>query len=160
MHAEARDFIRRQVSHFSVLEIGSLDVNGNIRDLFAGWDYLGIDRIEGNGVDVVADGATFDTSKRFDVVVSCEAFEHAENWQAIVANVARLLRPGGYFFGTAAGPGRPPHKCDGNPLTDNSEWYANIEPLVLAKSLESNHLIDVIVEHRGTDVRWSARKPV
>lgn len=158
MHAEARDFIRRQVSQLAVLEIGSLDVNGSVRDLFPHYDYLGLDRVAGNGVDVVADGATFDTPKRFDVAVSCEAFEHAENWREVVANVARLLRPGGLFIGTAAGPGRTPHKCSGEPLTDGSEWYANVCPVELAAVLESNHFREVIVEHRGTDVRWTARR--
>jgi SAM-dependent methyltransferase len=158
MHAEARDFIARQVAHLAVLEIGSLNVNGGIRDLFPGWDYLGIDLQDGPGVDVVADGSTFDTPKRFDVVVSCEAFEHTANWKQVCGNAVRLLRPGGIFMGTAAGPGRPAHKCSGEPLTDGSEYYGNVCPVELASVLSTLPVCEVAVEHRGRDVRWFCRK--
>lgn len=157
MHAEAYDFIRRQVGELSVLEIGSLNVNGSVRDLFPHWDYTGLDRVAGPGVDVVADGATFTTSKRYDVIVSCEAFEHDPGWRSIVANVAKLLRPGGLFLGTAAGPGREPHKCSGEPLTDGSELYENVDPAELRNSLTLHHFDEIHIEHRGNDVRWSAR---
>lgn len=158
MHPEARDFVQRQVGRLSLLEFGSRDVNGGIRDLFTGWDYLGVDRVPGRGVDAVADAAMFDTPKRYDVVACCEAFEHAENWRAIVANAFRLLRPGGLFVGTAAGPDREPHNCDGTPH-DGKEWYANIVPDELADELHAVGFRDGLIEHRGTDVRWSCRKP-
>lgn len=155
MHAEARDFIARCREELSILEIGSRDVNGGIRDLFAGWDYLGIDATDGPGVNVVADGATFETTKRFDVIACCEVFEHAANWQNIVRNAAELLKPGGVFIGTAAGPGRVPHNCDGTPH-DGVEYYANICPKALEFRLR-NHFHFVRVDHRGADVRWTAR---
>lgn len=156
MHAEAHEFIARCRGELSILEIGSLDVNGSIRDLFIGWDYFGIDLVKGPGVDRVADGAGFSTSKRFDVVACCEVFEHNANWRSIIQNAARLLKPGGLFFGTAAGPGREPHNCSGAPA-DGTEFYANIEPDQLRNEL-ANHFQNVIVEHRGADVRWSVRK--
>lgn len=155
MHAEAREFIARCREELSILEIGSRDVNGGIRDLFPGWDYLGIDTTDGPGVNVVADGATFDTPKRFDVVVCCEVFEHTANWPKIVTNAAKLLKPGGVFMGTAAGPGRPAHNCDGTPH-DGKEHYENIDPASLEFRLKS-HFQFVRVDHRGADVRWVAR---
>lgn len=159
MHPEAREFIANARRELSILEIGSFNVNGGIRDLFAGWDYLGIDLEAGPGVDIVADGATFETPKRFDVVASCEAFEHTENWREIVANAHRLLKPGGLFIGTAAGPGRAPHNCDGNPA-DGSEFYANVEPGELLSVLNAAGFREVVVDVAGNDVRWTARKPI
>lgn len=160
MHAEARDFIVRQVSQLSVLEIGSLNVNGGIRDLFQHFDYIGIDKVHGPGVDIVCDGADFASPKQFDIVVCCEVFEHAKNWRDIVRNVWFLLRPGGLFIGTAAGPGRQPHKCSGEPLNDDSEYYGNICPLDLTQTLCNSEFVNLYVEHRGLDVRWSCRKSV
>lgn len=157
MHPEAREFVHRQVSRLAAIEIGSLNVNGSIRDLFPHYDYLGLDLVAGPGVDVVADGATFDTPKRFDVAISCEAFEHAANWREVVKNISRLLRPNGIFIGTAAGPGREPHNCDGTPHS-GVEHYENVCPLALATCLEENGFREVLVEHRGKDVRWSARR--
>ncbi|XAH21472.1 class I SAM-dependent methyltransferase [Xylophilus sp. GW821-FHT01B05] len=40
----------------------------------------------------------FDTTDRFDRVVSVEMFEHLRNWPQAFANVARWLQPGGRFF--------------------------------------------------------------
>ena len=39
-----------------VLEVGSLDINGSIRDLFQNCEYTGIDLGEGKGVDVICPG--------------------------------------------------------------------------------------------------------
>ena len=94
MHPEAREFVHRQVSRLAAIEIGSLNVNGSIRDLFPHYDYLGLDLVAGPGVDVVADGATFDTPKRFDVAISCEAFEHAANWLSLI-HISEPTRPCG-----------------------------------------------------------------
>jgi hypothetical protein len=44
-------------SDVKVLDIGSLDINGNIKYLFnAPYYYIGVDLFEGNNVDVVCPG--------------------------------------------------------------------------------------------------------
>jgi cyclopropane-fatty-acyl-phospholipid synthase len=40
----------------------------------------------------------FDTSERFDRIVSVEMFEHMRNWRELFARVHRWLEPGGQFF--------------------------------------------------------------
>jgi cyclopropane-fatty-acyl-phospholipid synthase len=48
---------------------------------------------------ITADMNTFDiTAARFDRVVSIEMFEHMKNYERLLANVARWLRPGGKLF--------------------------------------------------------------
>ncbi|WP_298923200.1 cyclopropane-fatty-acyl-phospholipid synthase family protein [uncultured Ramlibacter sp.] len=47
---------------------------------------------------LTSDINAFDTSERFDRVVSVEMFEHLRNWPRAFAGVARWLRPGGLFF--------------------------------------------------------------
>jgi SAM-dependent methyltransferase len=161
MHPAARQYIERKLAAFKVLEIGSLDVNGGIRDLFPARDYIGIDRVSGKGVDTLADGASFDTGDRFDLVVCCEVFEHAANWEAICANVAKILKPGGSFWGTAAGPGRAAHTCRGEYMPDpenRKEYYENIEPEKLRKTLVDCGFQAVEIDRLGLDVRWSAVK--
>lgn len=156
MHPEAYDFVRHALGEISVLEVGSLNVNGTVRDLLPHVNWIGIDRIAGAGVDIVADGATFDTPYRFDLIICCEVFEHAENWRTIVSNISRLLNSTGRFIGTAAGPGREAHLCSGQPMPDPpTEWYENIDPIELEAVLRSRFRV-VRVEHRGKDVRWFA----
>jgi SAM-dependent methyltransferase len=98
-----------------VLEVGSLDINGSIRNAFVDCRHVGLDCRPGPGVDVV--GLAHDYPGRdgeFDVVCALETFEHDPYAPQTVANMLRLLRPGGLFLMTCAGEGRPEH---GTPRT-------------------------------------------
>jgi hypothetical protein len=64
-----------------VLDIGSLDINGNNRQFFTNCDYTGIDIGAGKNVDVVARGHEYIADEPFDVVISTECFEHDEFWR-------------------------------------------------------------------------------
>lgn len=83
----------------NVLDVGSFDVNGNLRPLVErrGWSYTGVDIAPGKNVDVVTldpyrfpfeDGA-------FDIVMSGSTMEHVAAIWAWVPELVRLLRPGG-----------------------------------------------------------------
>lgn len=93
----------------SVLDIGSLDINGNNRYLFEKYNYIGVDIGEGRNVDVVCRGHLYDTEQRFDTVISTECFEHDEFYNLTIANMYRLLSPGGLLLFTCATTGRAPH---------------------------------------------------
>jgi SAM-dependent methyltransferase len=136
------------------LEVGSRIVNGTVRSLFTGCEYVGIDVVAGDGVDVVADGAHYE-SELFDCVVCTEVLEHAENAAGICENVSRLLRPGGYFLVTAAAPPRTPHSVDGGPLRDG-EFYRNITVETLFSWLDWASLLSF--ERDDGDVRVLAKK--
>jgi cyclopropane-fatty-acyl-phospholipid synthase len=45
-----------------------------------------------------ADMNSFDTTERFERVISVEMFEHMRNWRSLFARVSRWLQPGGRFF--------------------------------------------------------------
>lgn len=115
-----------------VLEMGSRDLNGSIRDWVAKQDiasYTGIDTAEGFGVDVVADAATFIPVHPTDLVICMEMFEHASNIPQVVANVARILAgTSGWFLMTCAMDPRRPHSgIDGGELQEG-EYYGNVDP--------------------------------
>lgn len=96
-------FVRKEV-----LEIGSLNINGSIRQFFEQCIYVGVDIGEGRDVDLVAKGenlAYLDDS--FDVVASCECFEHNPEWAATLRNMIRMC--GGLVFFSCATTGRPEH---------------------------------------------------
>jgi SAM-dependent methyltransferase len=94
-----------------ILEIGSYDVNGTVRKVFDGSaDYVGLDLVEGPGVDRVGFGHEYDEPDgRFDVAISGECFEHDPYWRESFANMVRLTRPGGLVAFTCASRGRPEH---------------------------------------------------
>lgn len=120
-----------------VLDVGSLDVNGNNRYLFSNCSYIGVDVGAGKNVDVVTPGHLYDApDESFDVVVSTECFEHDMYYQETWKNIIRMLKSGGLFLFTCAAPGRDEHgtqrtRPQDSPLTSaiNQEWanyYRNI----------------------------------
>lgn len=92
-----------------VLDIGSLDINGNNRYLFSSYTYTGVDLGEGPNVDVVSLAHEYCPGKEFDIVLSTECFEHDRHWPLSIKNCMALLKPGGLFMFTCAAPGRAPH---------------------------------------------------
>ena len=93
-----------------LLEIGSLDVNGSVRDLFPRADpYVGIDLAPGRAVDVVASGHDFGRDESFATVVTTECLEHDPGWRQTLTNIERVLRPGGLLVLTCATTGRHEH---------------------------------------------------
>ncbi|MDR7946051.1 methyltransferase domain-containing protein [Achromobacter aegrifaciens] len=93
-----------------VLEVGSRDVNGTLRTIFADpqSEYVGIDIFEGPGVDLVLDASRivgqFGT-EAFDVVLSTEMLEHCYDWQGALYQMAATLREGGILVLTTRSPG-------------------------------------------------------
>jgi len=102
-HQSQQDFCERVKARFpayftgtTVLDCGSLDINGSNRPLFAGGRYTGVDIAPGRNVDLVsaihdlklADGA-------FDVIVSTECFEHDRHYADSLRNIVRMLRARG-----------------------------------------------------------------
>ena len=97
-------YLRPEPEPIRVLDIGSAQVNSrtlSYRDLFTppDFDYLGLDLAPGENVDFVpADPYCWDeiASDSFDVAVCGQAFEHSPYFWITAAEIARVLRPGGY----------------------------------------------------------------
>ena len=117
-----------------VLEVGSLDINGSVRQFFTSCTYIGIDVGEGRGVDVVAEGQSYDgKTNSFDTTISCECFEHNPHWVDTFNNMIRMTKKGGLIIMTCATTGRPEHgttrtKPKDSPLTIGKGWdyYQNL----------------------------------
>jgi SAM-dependent methyltransferase len=122
------------ISGAKVIEIGSYDVNGSIRQVFAhSREYLGVDLTEGPGVDLVRYGHEVDhPDGTHDLAVSGECFEHDPYWRETFANMVRMTRPGGLVAFTCASRGRPEHGTrrseNGSPGTQavGLDYYRNI----------------------------------
>lgn len=103
-------FVHDSGSELKVLEIGSYDVNGSIRQFFTGADYVGVDLCEGPGVDLVSYGHEVSLpDATFDITISCECFEHDPNWIKTMNNMYRMTKPGGLVVISCATLGRLEH---------------------------------------------------
>jgi SAM-dependent methyltransferase len=105
MHPSAyetgKQFIQRFLPCDSVvLEVGSYNVNGTLRD-FCPPDcrWIGIDHEPGPGVDKVFQGLTLPfENASVDVVVSTSCLEHDRFFWNTFTEMARVCRPGGYIY--------------------------------------------------------------
>lgn len=136
-HQQQRDFLTKVksehpewFSNVSVLEVGSLDINGTVRDFFEAWEYVGVDVGPGPGVDVVENGENLTyADNSFDVAISAECFEHNPEWAATFANMHRMAMDAVIF--TCASEGRPEHGTrrshpDNSPFTTDWNYYRNL----------------------------------
>jgi SAM-dependent methyltransferase len=128
-----RDMFPEKFINCRVLDIGSLDINGNNRYLFHNYSYIGVDIGEGPNVDVVKRGHEFHDDVPFDIVISSECFEHDEFWDKTIENAIKLLKPGGIFLFSCATTGRPEHGTrrttpQDSPFTSKIEndYYMNL----------------------------------
>ena len=115
-----------------VLEIGSLNINGTVRDYFDDCFYVGVDIADGPGVDIVSLGHELDfPDETFDVVISCECMEHNPYWLETFTNMIRMSRA--LVIMTCATTGRDEHGTTRSnpacsPLTVEAGWdyYQNL----------------------------------
>lgn len=105
----AKELLPEYFSGVAVLEIGSYDVNGSNRSLFTPTRYIGVDLIDGPGVDYVGLGHLFRSRCRFDVVISTECFEHDPFYVETLANMLRHTRRSGMVLFTCASTDRAEH---------------------------------------------------
>lgn len=114
----------------SVLDVGSLDINGNNRYLFDGCEYTGIDLCSGKNVDIpVACHLIRSWQGCFDIIISTECFEHDEHWKESLQNIIRMLKSNGLFIFTCATIGRKPHgipECRPSDSPGTNHYYKNL----------------------------------
>lgn len=111
MHSSVLEWVGRVVSTYDldrgrVLEIGSYDVNGSVRQFFPHAEYHGIDVRPGPGVDEVkpANYMVYTPDKPwFDTVISTEVLEH-DRWPwTTLCYMGESVRPGGMVVITCRG---------------------------------------------------------
>lgn len=126
MHVETMELMRRFVKRlpslnvtptgndgkYSVLDVGSYDVNGCYRPLFdpATFNYVGLDVEKGPNVDLVLptddsfDPYTIEAWKKvlddrkFDIVISGQCLEHVEYPWLTMKCIANTMKEGGVAF--------------------------------------------------------------
>jgi SAM-dependent methyltransferase len=84
-----------------VLDVGSMDVNGSLRDHAPPTCmYVGIDLSPGPGVDLVLDNPyTYPfRDEYFDAIVSTSCFEHDQLFWLSFIEMIRVTKPGGYIY--------------------------------------------------------------
>lgn len=149
-HPEQQNFILsvKQLfpSNFSdvrVLDVGSLDINGNNRIFFdSTCHYLGLDIGFGKNVDVVCRCHEFKDTHGFDTIISTECFEHDEFWTESIKNIINLLKSDGLFVFSCAADGRQEHGTQRTSPQDSpftcaiNDYYHNLSKEEFEEKIE------------------------
>jgi SAM-dependent methyltransferase len=159
-HPAQRDFFLRLKTKFpekfkncNVLDIGSLDINGNNRFLFEDYTYIGVDVGSGPNVDVVSKGHEFKSNEKYDIVISSECFEHDMYYEETIKNCIDLTKNNGLFTFTCASTGRPEHgtrrttKQDAPLLEEYGEWYDYYKNLTEEDIKRIKNFDEIFVEY-------------
>ncbi len=148
-HKEQEDYFRNLKVRFAkeidsaenIVEIGSSDLNGSVRDYFSKDSlYFGVDLHPGKGVDSIIPGELLQLPDAWaDIMISTECFEHAKNWKQILLNMIRITKHGGLIFLTFAGIGRNTHgtiDCHDWASKSTNDYYSNLSPNDIGKEIE------------------------
>lgn len=139
-----------------VLDVGSLDVNGNNRYLFDNYSYTGIDLGEGPNVDIVSKGHEYKPNKQFDVVISTECFEHDMHWKETIKNCVELTKSGGLFIFTCASTGRPEHGTSRS--LDWASPFSHLQFNDYYKNLTEDDIMEVLDPLDFTEIYFEYNK--
>ena len=131
------NFIQRVARKFpdsfmgkDVLEIGSLDINGSVRQFFESCNYVGCDLGVGKGVDIIAHGHMLDyEDNHFDTSISCECFEHDQHWVKTFAKMIALVHDDGLIVFSCATTGRAEHGTHAHGANEapfTNDYYRNL----------------------------------
>jgi SAM-dependent methyltransferase len=103
-----REFVEKYLSRdieLRIADVGSYDVNGTYRPLFAHdrWHYAGFDVAPGPNVDVLLGDAeqwqlAVEFRGAFDVVISGQTLEHVRRPWVWIKQIGGLCRPGGLVW--------------------------------------------------------------
>jgi len=143
----------------TVAEAGAMDVNGSARaaiEAHGPASYTATDMRPGPGVDVVCTAEELPGllgEGSADVVISTEMLEHAADWQAAVAGMTRVLKPGGVLVLTTRGPGFPLH---GYP---DDHWRFTVEAMDAILKAAALDVLRAEPDPEAPGVFAKARKP-
>lgn len=176
MHLKQKEYCDRVKNEFPayfevsrVLEIGSLDVNGDNRYLFNDCDHVGLDVVPGKNVDVVSIAHEYEAPEEsFDVVFSTNAFEHDMYLDKTLPKMVELLKPGGLMFFSCARKWLPHGTIDKGPDASGTvqlggEWanyYKNVIPDRIREILDLDEIFETyhLLPYKNDLQFWGVKK--
>lgn len=99
----AKLFINKYITSTnpSILDIGSYDVNGSLKDFIPkNCTYVGLDAEYGKNVDcIISEDYKFPLNdSSFDIIMSTSCFEHCDFFWLVLLEMARCLKVNGFIY--------------------------------------------------------------
>jgi len=166
MHKNVQDYcesIKAKHPQFfkncSVLDVWSLDINGNNRYLFEDCEYIGIDLWEWPWVDKVIDITEDEWNEElFDTVISTEMLEHCKEFWKALKNMTSVLKSWWLLLITSAWEWRPEHwttNADPSSAPYTNNWYRNILESDFTEFFKFDEIFtEWEISKKDTDIRF------
>lgn len=146
--------------HFNdtnVLDVGSLDINGNNRYLFSQGSYLGLDILEGKNVDIICPIHLYQTNIQYDTIINSEMLEHDIHHKTSMQKMYELVKPGGLLLITCAGPQRAEHGTTRTSPQDSpatNDYYMNLEMRHFYDAFDAQNFSEYFIKDTGLDMQF------
>ena len=95
------NFLKRHTDLQTVLDVGSADISGTIKNYLSGKEYLGVDMVPAPNVDEVVNGHELKDhfkDRKFDLVICFDVFEHDDAFWLTLEGLRYVTKPGGYMM--------------------------------------------------------------
>ncbi len=141
-----------------VLELGSYDVNGTVRQFFTAPErYVGVDWRPGPLVDVVSVCHELRLDEPlFDVLISSEMLEHDPHWKLSLARGVEHLAGDGLVILTCGSVDRPEHEVH---VAPEQGYYQGVKRGELQDHMASLGVVGrAVYGDNGQDVYYAGKK--
>lgn len=107
----ARVLKHEEIKGKKIIDIGSRNINGNLRPIVEGHNpsiYIGIDVMKGKDVDIICrceDLLNIFDECSFDVVIATEILEHIYDWRHTISIIKKICKPNGVILLTTRSEG-------------------------------------------------------
>jgi len=167
-HKEQIDFctsIKHQFPEYfkekNVLDVGSLDINGNNRYLFKNCQYTGLDLGQGQNVDIICPIHEYCPGFQYDFIVSTEMLEHDKFLPLSLMRMFNLVKAGGAILITCATGCREEHgTVNSQPQTSpfTNDYYRNVTVSDIEFYLPKNRFSEYLIETSLVDLYFFSIK--
>jgi len=140
----------------TVLDVGSYDVNGNLRNIFTERNciYTGLDMCKGKNVDVVSSSHNIPfENESFDIIISTSCFEHDSMFWMTFREMARVVKKGGYIYINAPSAG-PYHGYPGDCWRFYKDSWKSLELFALMQIENKSYNIKLVETYIDERPPW------
>ena len=147
-------YVKRKYNEYfndEILEVGSYNINGSIKDTFGSDSkkYIGVDWREGPNVDVVSLAHEMKFDHQFNAVLSASMLEHDPYWKDSITNMVNILKQDGILVLTWGAALNQEHCL--NEAPDGDFHCLKVEQVTKLLATVESH-ITVLIEYRTSQV--------
>lgn len=132
----------------TILDIGSMNVNGSLKPIFEKGNYTGLDQQMGPNVDIIASSHNIPLQNNcIDIITCSSCFEHDDMFWVTFLELCRIVKPNGFIYINAPSNG-PYHAYP----VDNWRFYLDSWKALCKWGILNKHDISLVESYIDTEL--------